>query len=185
MLICTPSGRPFYIDREDYPRISEFRWWVSSDGKGLMYVHTEIGGKKRYLHRLILRAPKSQWVDHMNGDPLDNRKVNLRLATHQQNMFNRRKPRTYGRKPTASSFKGVTWDRSRGKYKAQIMKNGVNHYLGHFMNERSAAIAYDQAAIEMFGEFAQTNFVSQNCEKDPRPSLGEGSRVILPYPLAS
>jgi hypothetical protein len=73
---------------------------------------------------------------------LDNRKANLRLATHQQNMFNRRKSHTFKGKPTASTFKGVSWDRIRGRYRARIKKNGIYHYLGHFMDERSAAIAY-------------------------------------------
>ena len=185
MMICTPAAHLFLIDAEDWPRISGFKWQVSSNGKGRMYVHTEIGGKKRYLHRLILRAPKSQWVDHMNGDPLDNRKANLRLATPQQNMFNRRKAQTYGRKPTASTFKGVTWDRSRGRYKARIKKNGVNHHLGYFHDPREAALAYDSAAPEMFGEFAQTNFASQDCEECAPLSLGEDPRVDLPYSLAS
>jgi hypothetical protein len=158
MAISTPSGYVFYIDPEDYPRVSEFRWWVSSDGKGRMYVHTTIGSKKVYLHRFIRRAPDGQKVDHRNGDALDNRKSNLRLATHQQNMFNKKKHPTHRGKPTSSPYKGVTWDRSRTRFKAQIMKDGVNHNLGCFPDESSAALAYDLAAIEMFGEFAQTNF---------------------------
>jgi HNH endonuclease/AP2 domain len=182
MLICTPADLPFLIDAEDWPRISEFKWSVSSDGGKRMYVSTRIEGKKTYLHRMILKAPYSQTVDHRNGDPLDNRKANLRLATHQQNMFNCGKRSTYKGKPTASIFKGVTWDRSRGRHMAQIMNNGINHYLGRFMDERSAAIAYDYAALEMFGEFAQTNFTY---EEGGQPSLGEGHRSELPYSLAS
>ena len=44
--ISTTSGHVFHIDLEDYPRVSEFKWWVSSDGNGRMYAHTKIGGKK-------------------------------------------------------------------------------------------------------------------------------------------
>jgi len=185
MLVCTPAAHLFLIDAEDWPRISGFKWYVSSDGGTRMYVSTYIGKKKSYLHRMILEPSNGQRVDHCNGDPLDNRKANLRLATHQQNMFNRRKPRTYGRKPTASSHKGVTWDRSRGRYKAQIVKNGINYNLGHFTDEKRAAVTYDHAALEMFGEFAHTNFTYEDCEKGPRPSLGEDPRVDLPYTLAS
>jgi hypothetical protein len=184
-MICTRAGHPFLIDAEDWPRISGFKWYVSSDGGGRMYVYTYVDKKKSYLHRMILEAPHGQRVDHRNGDPLDNRKANLRLATHQQNMFNCRKAQTYGRKPTASSFKGVTWDKSCGRYKAQIMKDGVNHNLGRFRDERSAAMAYARAAQEMFGEFAYTNLIYQDCEEDARPSLGEGHRSDLPYSLAS
>jgi hypothetical protein len=185
MMICTPAGHQFPIDAEDRPRISGYKWSVSSDGHGRMYVSTRIEGKKIYLHRYLLEAPHGKRVDHRNGDPLDNRKANLRLASPQQNMFNRRKSHTFKGKPTTSPFKGVTWDRSRGRHMAQIMKNGINHYLGRFMDERSAAIAYDHAALEMFGEFAQTNFTYEDCEEGARPSLGEGQRSNLPYALAS
>jgi hypothetical protein len=147
-----------------------------------MYVSTRIEGKKIYLHRVLLEAPKGKWVDHRNGSPLDNRRTNLRLATHQQNMFNSGKRSTYKGKPTSSSFKGVTWDRSCGKYKARIKKNGIYHYLGHFDDPWKAALAYDHAALEMFGEFAQTNFTY---EEGGQPSLGEGHRSDLAYSLAS
>jgi hypothetical protein len=150
-----------------------------------MYVSTRFGKKKTYLHRMLLDAPDGQRVDHRNGNPLDNRKANLRPATHQQNMFNRRKAQTYGKKPTTSSFKGVSWDNSCGRYKARIMKDRVNHYLGSFMDERSAHMAYARAAQEMFGEFAYTNLIYQDCEEDARPSLGEDHRSDLPYSLAS
>jgi hypothetical protein len=185
MSICTPADHLFRIDAEDWPRISGFKWYVSSDGGGRMYVYTYVDKKKIYLHRFLLKAPNSQRVDHRNGDPLDNRKANLRLASPQQNMFNRRKSHTFKGKPTTSPFKGVTWDRSRGRHKAQIMKNGINHYLGRFMDKRSAAIAYDHAALEMFGEFAQTNFTYEDCEEGARQGLGEGHRPDPPYALAS
>jgi hypothetical protein len=184
MMFRTCAGHLFLIDAEDLPKISGYKWSVSSDGGTRMYVSTRIEGKI-YLHRVLLEAPHDHKVDHRNGNPLDNRKANLRLATHQQNMFNCRKAQTYGRKPTASSFKGVTWDKSCGRYKAQIMKDGVNHNLGRFRDERSAAMAYARAAQEMFGEFAYTNLIYQDCEEDARPSLGEGHRSDLPYSLAS
>jgi hypothetical protein len=182
MMIRTRAGHLFPIDAEDLPKISGYKWSVSSDGGDRMYVSTRIEGKKIYLHRFLLEAPHDQRVDHRNANGLDNRKANLRLATHQQNMFNCGKRSTYKGKPTASIFKGVTWDKTRGRHKAQIKKNGINHYLGRFMEERSAAIAYDYAALEMFGEFAQTNFTY---EEGGRPSLGEDHRSDLPYSLAS
>jgi HNH endonuclease len=185
MMICTRAGHQFLIDAEDWPRISKFKWSVSSDGRNSRYVSTRIEEKKIYLHRVLLEAPHDQKVDHRNGDPLDNRKANLRLATHQQNMFNRRKAQTYGRKPTTSSFKGVSWDNSCGRYKARIMKDRVNHYLGSFMDERSAAMAYARAEQEMFGEFAYTTLIYQDCEEDARPSLGENHTSDLAYSIAS
>jgi hypothetical protein len=185
MMFRTCAGHLFLIDAEDLPKISGYKWSVSSDGGTRMYVSTRIEGKKIYLHRFLLEAPHDQRVDHRNGDPLDNRKANLRLATHQQNMFNRRKAQTYGTKPTTSSFKGVSWDNSCGRYRAWIMKDRVNHYLGSFMDERSAGMAYARAAQEMFGEFAYTNLIYQDCEEDARPSLREGHGWDLPNSLAS
>jgi hypothetical protein len=66
-----------------------------------------------------------------------------------------------------------------------VVKNGINHYLGHFHDPRKAALAYDHAALERFGEFAQTNFTYEDCEEGTRPSLGEDPRVDLSNPLAS
>jgi AP2 domain/HNH endonuclease len=180
--ICTRAGRPYLIDAEDWPRISGFKWSVSSDGGTRMYVSTRIEGKKIYLHRVLLEAPHDHKVDHRNGNPLDNRKANLRLATHQQNMFNCGKRSTYKGKPTASTFKGVTWDKSCGRYRARIKKNGIYHYLGHFDEPRKAALAYDHAALEMFGEFAWTNFTY---EEGDQPSLREDHGSDLAYSLAS
>ena len=182
MMICTRAGPSFLIDAEDWPRISGFKWYVSSDGGGRMYVSTRIKGKKIYLHRFLLKAPNGQRVDHRSGDPLDNRKAGLRLATHQQNMFNCGKRSTYKGKPTASTFKGVTWDKSCGRYRARIKKNGIYHYLGHFDDPRKAALAYDHAALDMFGEFAWTNFTY---EEGDQPSLREDHRSDLAYSLAS
>lgn len=79
-------------------------------------------------------------------------------------------------------FKGGTWDRSRGRHKAEIMKNGINYNLGYFHDQREAALAYDHAAIEMFGEFARTNFTY---EEAGQPTLREDHRSDLPYTLAS
>jgi HNH endonuclease/AP2 domain len=184
-MIYTRAGHLFLIDAEDWPRISGYKWSVSSDGRNSRYVSTRIKGKKIYLHRLLLEAPNDQKVDHRNGDPLDNRKANLRLATHQQNMFNRRKSHTFKGMPTASTFKGVTWERSLGRYKARIKKNGIYHYLGCFDDPRKAALAYDYAALEMFGEYAQTNLTYEDCEEGARQRLGEGHRLDLLYSLAS
>jgi hypothetical protein len=181
-MIRTRARHLFLIDAEDLPKISGYKWSVSSDGGDRMYVSTRIEGKKIYLHRFLLEAPHDQKVDHRNGNPLDNRKANLRLATHQQNMFNCGKRSTYKGKPTASIFKGVTWDKTRGRHKAQIAKDGVNHNLGYFDDQRKAALVYDHAALDMFGEFAWTNFTY---EEGDQPSLREDHRSYLPYSLAS
>lgn len=87
---------------------------------------------------------------HINGDTLDNRKSNLRLCTHRDNMCNRRAG------GGSSAFKGVS--RSEPGWGAQIKSHGQKLWLGTYRDEVSAALVYDAKARELFGEFARTNF---------------------------
>jgi hypothetical protein len=101
-----------------------------------------------------MAATKGEIVDHHDHDTLNNSKENLRLTNKAGNSSNRRKTR----KPTSSAFKGVTLDKRRGKWTAQIEGSGIHRYLGSFILEEDAARAYDRAANDMFGDFAQLNF---------------------------
>jgi hypothetical protein len=104
------------------------------------------------MHRVILNAPKGMEVDHINRDGLDNRKVNLRLATTTQNVCNR-----YWRSKT-SKYKGVHFDKSCGKYRTEITLNRKRIHVGKYDSEIEAAKAYDNAAKKYHGEFAYLNF---------------------------
>jgi hypothetical protein len=95
--------------------------------------------------------------DHINRDGLDNRKRNLRPATHGENAFN--KPKMKRRGISASNFKGVSLD--GGAWRAQITKGGKTIWLGRFRNEEEAALAYDKAATDHVGEYARLNFPFQ------------------------
>lgn len=107
---------------------------------------------KVLMHRLILLAPDTTLVDHINGDPLDNRRENLRYATQSQQNANRH--RTFG----ASRFKGVYRRRDGLKWCAQCrVPGGKQRYLGSFDSEEDAARAYNAAATELFGEYARLN----------------------------
>ena len=111
-----------------------------------------IMNRKHYLaHRLVWlwhgrELPKH--IDHINGDPLDNRIENLREATIQQNGCNRGK-----NKNNSSGYKGVTWHKANKKWLAQIMHNGKNIYLGCFDLLEDAAEAYQAKAKELHGEY--------------------------------
>ncbi len=105
---------------------------------------------------MIIGAPKYLQVDHINGNGLDNRKCNLRLATAAQNSRNRR--RTGGR---SSRYKGVSFIKSKHRYVAEITFNGRRMSLGHFKSEIEAACAYDKAAKKYHKEFAALNFPSK------------------------
>lgn len=101
------------------------------------------------MHCLISGYPRTDHKDH-NG--LNNQRSNLRQATGQQNSAN-----VSPHKGAASRYKGVTWAKQRSKWKAQIGVNGSTRGLGDFASEIQAAMAYDRAAIDTFGEFACTN----------------------------
>ncbi len=107
------------------------------------------------MHRLIVGAKAGISIDHINGNTLDNRKCNLRIATPSQNSMNQRI------KEHSSHYKGVTWHRQHGKWYAQLKHNQHLNFLGLFLNEEDAARAYDAKAKELFGEFARLNFPPQ------------------------
>ena len=106
------------------------------------------------MHREVANTPDGLVCDHINGDSLDNRKANLRSATHLQNCWNARK----SPQSAYSKYKGVTFDKMRQKWNAQICVNGKRIFLGTFKDETEAAKAYDSAAKRHFGEFAALNF---------------------------
>jgi hypothetical protein len=124
-----------------------------SESKNFYAVRLD-GNKIVKMHREIMNAPAGVFVDHRYGDGLDNRKVNLRIATRAQNQYNRRKTS----KKTTSKYKGVHLDRNRNKYRAIIGCSGKRIFLGYFDNETDAAKAYDEAAKKYHGEFAKLNF---------------------------
>lgn len=102
-----------------------------------------------YLHRLVLNV-SSERVDHINGDKLDNRRANLRPASHRDNIRNQKL-----RSDSSTGFKGV---RKRHKrWTAQINYGGRQVYLGSASSAEEAAMLYDGAAEELFGEFSKTN----------------------------
>lgn len=141
-------GRYMLVSDCDYERLAYMNWSISPTG----YVwHAR---SCTYVHRKIMNPPAGIEVDHINGNPLDNRRSNLRLATRAQNTRNRKKPI----RGVTSQYKGVTWDKSRNKWLAAIGFSGRRINLGRFVLEIDAALAYDRAAIRYFGEFARLNF---------------------------
>lgn len=146
------NGFHTIIDDQDYNEISKFKWSAETSRSGGVYAVRAERGKRIKMHRLILNAEKGQEVDHINGDGLDNRRSNLRLATHRQNAMNVPK-KDRGR----SRFKGVSWRADRGKWRATINVNYKQSYLGLFSDEVSAAKAYNEAAIFHYGKFAHLN----------------------------
>ena len=122
----------------------------SADGRG--YRHVQFEGRSHLAHRVAWLLYYGEWpsgfLDHINGNPSDNRIINLRLADVVENQHNRGKS-----KNNTSGFKGVS--SRRGKWQALISINGKNRYLGLFTTCEEASAAYDQAALQHHGEFVK------------------------------
>jgi hypothetical protein len=106
------------------------------------------------MHRVVMKAPLGMQVDHINHNKLDNQKCNLRLATHQENMWNSKI-----QKNNKSGYKGVSWRKQCNKWQATIKKNYKDISLGYYKTKEDAALAYNNAARELFGQFAFLNVV--------------------------
>ena len=150
------QGKVAIVDNEDWEKLLQCKWYVI-EGKTKWYAmrRSSDNGKRRtiYMHREILKPPSRMDTDHINGDGLDNRRSNLRIATRAQNKQNARSQRG-----STSKYKGVCWNRNATKWQAQICVDIKHIYLGLFDNEEEAARAYDKRARELFREFALTNF---------------------------
>lgn len=111
--------------------------------------------KSYTLHRMIMEKIlgrsllSSEFVDHLDNNPLNNTRSNLRLATPSENTKNSRL-----RKTSKSGFKGVTWHKRSRKWQAVICNQGKDYYLGLFITPEEAHEAYKRAACELHGEFA-------------------------------
>ncbi len=142
------NGGVAVIDGADAVLVEGYNWSRQPAG----YAAAKVGRSTLLMHRLLL--PDAEYVDHINGDRLDNRRENLRACSCSQNLANRGK-----NKNNTSGFKGVTWSKSSKKWQAQLKLGGKMKYLGVFDVPKDAALAYDRAAVLYFGEFAKTNGV--------------------------
>lgn len=138
------------IDDDDFDRVNKHKWRSIID-KQLVYAASDINGKKTMLHRFILNAKRGVYYDHRDCNGLNNQKDNLRECTLSENRGNSRKFTV-----TGSKYKGVNRHKP---WSAHIMKNGKSVCLGYFESEDEAGIAYNKAAIDIFGEFARINTI--------------------------
>ena len=131
------------LDFEVFEKYSHLKFYLIG-----RYAGIRPGADSVRLHKLIVSFPI---VDHINRDPLDNRRANLRSATSSQNQWNKSMSRN-----NASGYRGVSWDKRKQKWVAQIAVNGHRRFLGYFADAIDAAKAYDKAASAR-GEHAVLN----------------------------
>ncbi|MGH0943809.1 AP2/ERF family transcription factor [Bacillus mycoides] len=149
------------VDDEDYERCMEHIWTGSVDGKTQIKVRSWLDKKKniyKSLQNFILNNnSKEKVITFMDGNQLNFQKENLKI-TNRKHVSRKRK----GNNNSSSKYKGVSWDKSREKWRAAIMSNGKTMHLGRYDNEDDAALAYNEAAIELFGEHAFQNKIDED-----------------------
>lgn len=140
------------VSPQDAHLLLEFVWHQSKEG----YVRRwdKSSGKPRLLglHRQIMGDPPGMLVDHINGDPSDNRRENLRVCSKTENNRN-----ASIRRHNALGIKGVYFDPRRETYRAQIVVDGKKMHLGSFKTAPEAKDRYDSAAKHFHREFARLN----------------------------
>lgn len=152
------KGRVALVDDADYERIAFYRWHCTSNGYAARTTRVGDVVTQSYvlMHREVLGFPPEPHIDHADGDKLNNCRANLRACSASQNQGNAPKRKRHG--VSASPYKGVTWQRSVGRWQASIYVDGRQVSLGLYGHESDAALAYDRAARERWGSFARLNF---------------------------
>lgn len=146
------NGGFVMVDDEDFERVRQITWsWFQpKKNYSKQYVRGRTDGKQVFLHRYILNAPQGMLVDHRDGNPFNNCRSNLRLATYQQNIFN-----SDTRCDSVLKIKGVKKEGKR--FSANITHSGNKYRIGLFDTIEEAKAAYDAKSAELYGEFAFVN----------------------------
>lgn len=152
--ITLKTGEVASVDMSDIHLVKEYRWHRggTKNQYAVAYAREGRGKSPLYLHRLIMGAGDGEIVDHINGDPLDCRKANLRIVTRSQNAANR----SVTKNP--SGYRGVFYFPQRRKYQARVTCEGGVFRAPYRKAAKQAATDFDSLARALFGEFATYNF---------------------------
>mgnify|MGYP001558903680 CR=1 FL=1 len=146
------DGKVVIVDNTDFEYLNKNKWYLGSQRHA---IRTE-KGKTIYMHKLIMNVERGFYVDHADGNPLNNQRFNLRKATNSQNQMNRKNSSI-----NTSGYKGVTWNKKLNKWRAQIYLEKKYIYLGYFKNIKDAASAYNEKARNIFGQFSRLNHIEE------------------------
>lgn len=158
--VTLSKGYVAVIDATDVPIVDGYNWCAKIDRRsdGTVRSVYAVRNSKHdgrntlvHLHRVLLCAPEGLEVDHKDGDGLNNRRSNIRLASRRENQRNQRRNTS-----NSSGVKGVSFYKSRAKWHARIKRDGKRFHLGFFASLEEAASAYKQASAQMHGEFGRT-----------------------------
>lgn len=149
------------VDDDDYVVFNKERWQANVKSRRGKYKVSasrvkSFNGKPKtlYLHREIMKAPIGTYVDHINGDTLDNQKYNLRICSNSENMRNRGVPSS-----NTSGYKGVSFSKDKNMWESKITHKYKTYHLGFFNTKEEAAERYNRAAKKYHKEFAYPNVI--------------------------
>ena len=144
----TSNGESFFFDKDDIEKVMQFSWFMV---KG----YPTARKKKITLHTFLMgKAPKGYEYDHINRNPADDRRINLRLATRRENIANKIKS-----KGKTSKYKGVFWSKNKKSWVSTLTYEGKSFRLCCSSSEEECAKAYDKKSLELYGEFAVLNII--------------------------
>lgn len=167
--ITVHPNKKVKIDREDLERVSKHKWRITKGTTGRLRVVTSIRGPSGSRHltlgRFLMKPKKGlQVYPRRFNDGLDYRKNNLIVCTVQE----RQRMLPKKRHESTSSYRGVSYARATGKWRAGIEVEGHSINLGEFPSEKEAALAYNKAAKKHFGDLAYQNQVHRNEKRKKR-----------------
>ena len=148
MKIQLTQGKTALVDEDDFEWLSKFKWHFNH-GYALRKSSRSDGKRHTiWMHREVMKTPDGMYTDHKNGIRFDNRKSNLRVCTHSENIRNKCKQSN-----NTSGLKGVAWHKVTKKWQVQIQVQGKSIYLGLFATKELAYQAYCEASTKYHGEF--------------------------------
>ena len=148
----------FIVDDDKYHDLIRYKWYLSDN-----YVKGTIGNKHVQVHVYLMAPKKGEIVDHINKNPRDNRLCNLRISNNVNNTHNKTK-----KSNCSSNFYGVSFRKECNKFKAYIVKDGKNYYIGLFITELDAALAYNTKAKELYKSGANLNDLTLDIMSDQK-----------------